>query len=283
MMKLLTMRVASHCQPDLIESLKKSEFDLLEKQNQLAEQEATIRSLMARFDDDVLEESTLMEMLQAACAKATDAKKKCHDLRKSLDAAKEGIKTYGKISGLLTEIYILVERLPLFNPSLVIGIDRFSALVIGEMQPQNFANAWGRLLDANTVIKMLQTIFRYFQDQVDDIALVTIGLVLAMWYECHIGLTTPQFCSLLHASSSSQIGSELSSLESEKKEPKGEKSCSVPKSSHPVWLTDSQWLQILSLSKVEPFTNLIESLTTHEKLWRVWYVTEQPETVPFAQ
>lgn len=160
MMKLLTMRVASHCQPDLIESLKKSEFDLLEKQNQLAEQEATIRSLMARFDDDVLEESTLMEMLQAACAKATDAKKKCHDLRKSLDAAKEGIKTYGKISGLLTEIYILVERLPLFNPSLVIGIDRFSALVIGEMQPQNFANAWGRLLDANTVIKMLQTIFR---------------------------------------------------------------------------------------------------------------------------
>ncbi|XP_037803406.1 dynein heavy chain 2, axonemal-like [Penaeus monodon] len=280
MMKLLTMRVASHCQPDLIESLKKSEFDLLEKQNQLAEQEATIRSLMARFDDDVLEESTLMEMLQAACAKATDAKKKCHDLRKSLDAAKEGIKTYGKISGLLTEIYILVERLPLFNPSLVIGIDRFSALVIGEMQPQNFANAWGRLLDANTVIKMLQTIFRYFQDQVDDIALVTIGLVLAMWYECHIGLTTPQFCSLLHASSSSQIGSELSSLESEKKEPKGEKSCSVPKSSHPVWLTDSQWLQILSLSKVEPFTNLIESLTTHEKLWRVWYVTEQPETVP---
>lgn len=160
MMKLLTMRVASHCQPDLIESLKKSEFDLLEKQNQLAEQEATIRSLMARFDDDVLEESTLMEMLQAACAKATDAKKKCHDLRKSLDAAKEGIKTYGKIAGLLTEIYILVERLPLFNPSLVIGIDRFSALVIGEMQPQNFVSAWGRLLDANTVIKMLQTIFR---------------------------------------------------------------------------------------------------------------------------
>ncbi|XP_064095409.1 dynein axonemal heavy chain 2-like isoform X2 [Macrobrachium nipponense] len=288
LMKLLTFRAASHCQPDLFESLKKSEWDLLEKQNLLAEHEATIRELMSRFDDDVLEESTLMEMLQATCGKATETKKRCHDLRRNLDVAREGNNTYRKISGLLTSLYLLVEHLPEIHPSLVMGVNAFSELIIGEMSPQSFAIPWGRMLGSNTVMKMLQTFYRHIQQQVSDITVVTIGLILATWYECHISLTNPKFCSLLYSSltkekdsapqllkpvSKSKHSSEVSKLICEQDSEK----------SRPAWLTNAQWAQLLELSKIEPFSDIINHITTYKDLWRVWYVTEQPETGSFPK
>lgn len=157
---LLTSRVAFHYQPDLVDSLKKNEWDLLERERQLAEQEETIRTLMSRFDDDVLEENTLMERLQTACSRASEAKRKCNDLRKSLDAAKEGNATYRKIAGLLTRLYLIVERFPRLQPSLELGLEHLSTLIIGEMHLQSLVTSWGRMLGQNIVIKMLQSVFR---------------------------------------------------------------------------------------------------------------------------
>ncbi|KAG7156129.1 Dynein heavy chain 2 axonemal-like 1 [Homarus americanus] len=282
---LLVARISFHCQPDLLEVLKKSEWDLLDRQKQLAEQEETIRSLMSRFDDDVLEESTLMELLQAACAKASEAKKKCHDLRRTVEVAKEGNNTYRKVAYLMTRLYLMVERFPRLQPSLTMGIHRFSSLIIGEMQPQSFAASWGSMLANNVVIKMLQSLFRHFQEQVSTISLVTVGLILAMWYECHIGLITPQFCSLLYTPLISQTGPpyapvdlrphlKKNSFNSQLEPLKPE----LPTNSRPNWLTERQWAQVLALSTIEPFRELADHMITHDKLWRVWYITEQPET-----
>nr|XP_045592743.1 dynein axonemal heavy chain 2-like [Procambarus clarkii] len=281
---LLTARVASHCQPDLTEMLKKTEWDLLDRQKQLAEQEEAIRNLMSRFDDDVLEESTLMEMLQTACAKAAEAKKKCHDLRKTLDSAKEGTNAYRKIAELMTRLYLMVERFSRLQPSLTIGINRFSILILGDMQSQSLAPPWGRMLDSNTVIKMLQSLYRHLQEQVSRISLVTVGLLLAMWYERHLGLLTPQFCSLLYTPLLTQVGppycpldlrpllnseSNIMSLQPLQTNP--------ARASRPNWLTERQWAQVLALSTVEPFCELPDHMLTYKHLWRVWYITEQPE------
>lgn len=157
---LLTSRVASHYQPDLVDSLKKNEWDLLDRERQLAEQEDTIRSLMSRFDDDVLEENSLMERLQTACSRASDAKRKCNDLRKSLEAAREGNATYRKIAGLLTRLYLIVERFPRLQPSLELGLEHLSTLIIGEMHLQSLVTSWGQMLGQNIVIKMLQSVYR---------------------------------------------------------------------------------------------------------------------------
>ena len=157
---LLTSRVASHYQPDLVESLKKNEWDLLDREKQLAEQEETIRTLMSRFDDDVLEENSLMERLQTACSRASEAKRKCNDLRKSLEAAKEGNETYRKIAGLLTSLYLIVERFPRLQPSLELGLEHLSTLIIREMHLQSLVTSWGQMLGQNIVIKMLQSVYR---------------------------------------------------------------------------------------------------------------------------
>ncbi|XP_071521338.1 dynein axonemal heavy chain 2-like [Panulirus ornatus] len=284
---LLTSRVASYCQPDLMEALKKSEWDLLDRQRQLAEQEETIRSLMSRFDDDVLEESTLMEMLQAACAKATEAKKKCNDLKRTLDTARESIDTYRKVAQLLTQLYLMVERFPRLQPSLTIGLDHFSDLVTSQVRPQSFTASWGRMLDQNFVIKMLQSLYRHFQEQVSRITLVTVGLLLAMWYECHIGIVTPGFCSLLYTPLVPQGGC-TPLIPSNPRPQSSPETCSTtqpqphqlepPVALRPSWLTERQWLQVLALTTVEPFCELADHMVTHESLWRVWYITEQPET-----
>ncbi|KAK7069068.1 hypothetical protein SK128_028340 [Halocaridina rubra] len=286
--KLLTFRVASHCQPDLFESLKKSEWDLLERQNILEEQESTIRNLMSRFDDDILEESTLMEMLQTACAKATDAKKKCYDLRRTLDSAREGNNTYRQIASLLTSLYLLVERLPCIHPSLLIGINSFSNLIISDMSPQSFVSPWGKLLGSNMVMKMLQTFFRHIQQQVSDITLTTVGLILATWYECHIGITTPKFCSILYASLKKQNNERkqsfvLSEKNIKKMDMEETMNPDVEEWIRPDWLTSSQWLTLLELSRLEPFADILEHITAYKDLWRVWYITEQPETGSFPK
>ncbi|MPC11959.1 Dynein heavy chain 2, axonemal [Portunus trituberculatus] len=283
---LLTSRVASHYQPDLVESLKKNEWDLLDREKQLAEQEETIRTLMSRFDDDVLEENTLMEQLQTACSRASDAKRKCNDLRKSLDAAKEGNATYRKIAGLLTRLYLIVERFPRLQPSLELGLEHLSTLIIGEMHLQSLVTSWGRLLGQNIVIKMLQSVYRHLEEQVSPISLVTVGLILASWYECHIGLTTPQFCSLLYTQLVDQDESRPLPLDLKPYLATESQSTSLLQpfdpgqhaALRPVWLTERQWLQIISLSKIEPFQELADHMVTHENLWRVWYITEQPET-----
>ncbi|XP_053635095.2 dynein axonemal heavy chain 2-like [Cherax quadricarinatus] len=283
---LLTDRVASHCQPDLAEALKKSEWDLLDRQKQLSEQEETIRNLMSRFDDDVLEESALMEMLQAACAKAAEAKKKCLDLRKTLDLARDGNNTYRKIAELMTRLYLIVERFPRLQPSLTIGIERFSSLIINDMQPQSFSFSWGRMLESNTVIKMLQSLYRHLQEQVSRISLVTVGLILAMWYECHLGMLTPQFCSLLYTPLILQAGPPYTPVDLRSRLNPGchtsPTQFSEPKlstTSRPKWLTERQWVHVLTLSSTEPFCDLPDHMITYENLWRVWYITEQPETI----
>lgn len=283
---LLTSRVASHYQPDLVESLKKNEWDLLDREKQLAEQEETIRTLMSRFDDDVLEENTLMEQLQTACSRASDAKRKCNDLRKSLDAAKEGNATYRKIAGLLTRLYLIVERFPRLQPSLELGLEHLSTLIIGEMHLQSLVTSWGRMLGQNIVIKMLQSVYRHLEEQVSPISLVTVGLILATWYECHIGLTTPQFCSLLYTQLLDQDESRPLPLDLKTYLVAEFHSTSLLQpfdpgqhaALRPVWLTERQWLQVIALSKIEPFQELADHMVTHENLWRVWYITEQPES-----
>lgn len=123
------------------------------------------------------------------------------------------------------------------------------------------------------------------------ISLVTVGLILAMWYECHIGLTTSRFCSLLYTPLIYQDGPKPLPLNLQAYVKGHESNCSsvlkhdepTQISSRPQWLTERQWLQVLSLSTIAPFQELADHLVTYENLWHVWYITEQPETGVFPK
>lgn len=105
---------------------------------------------------------------------------------------------------------------------------------------------------------------------------------MAMWYECHIELITPQFCSLLYTPlvSESDLPLDLQPLlRLEVHNTKLKPLQPLPSTdTRPRWLTERQWYQVLTLSTVEPFCELPEHMITYDKLWRVWYITEQPES-----
>ncbi|GAB0086567.1 Dynein heavy chain [Sergentomyia squamirostris] len=56
----------------------------------------------------------------------------------------------------------------------------------------------------------------------------------------------------------------------------------APKNQFP-WLHESIWLNIVQLSKISKFSNILDQMSNAEKLWRIWMLEDNPEnvTVPF--
>ncbi|CAL4211478.1 unnamed protein product, partial [Meganyctiphanes norvegica] len=159
--KLLTMHLVMHNQPDLIETFRRQESDSLIRENQLLEQESNIRDIMAKFDDDVLGEDTLMEMLQVACSKAGDAKRKCLDLQKSLKTVTDSFQEFMQTGSLMAQIFLLVQSFSKFQISLVMSFERFTSLILSQIPPKR-TGSWGRLLECNTLMFMIQILYRHF-------------------------------------------------------------------------------------------------------------------------
>ncbi|KAL5281346.1 hypothetical protein ACFFRR_005004 [Megaselia abdita] len=43
------------------------------------------------------------------------------------------------------------------------------------------------------------------------------------------------------------------------------------------WITDETWLNLVQLSKMRQFANILEQVTTGERPWRIWFQKENPE------
>ena len=44
------------------------------------------------------------------------------------------------------------------------------------------------------------------------------------------------------------------------------------------WILDITWLNLVEISKLKPFNEILKKIEMNEKEWRIWYETEKPET-----
>lgn len=43
------------------------------------------------------------------------------------------------------------------------------------------------------------------------------------------------------------------------------------------WILDITWLNLVEISKLKPFADILKKIESNEREWRVWYETERPE------
>lgn len=43
------------------------------------------------------------------------------------------------------------------------------------------------------------------------------------------------------------------------------------------WILDITWLNLVEISKLKPFAEILKKIENNEREWRVWYETERPE------
>ena len=45
------------------------------------------------------------------------------------------------------------------------------------------------------------------------------------------------------------------------------------------WVLDITWLNLVEMSKLPQFNNLLDQITENEKDWRLWFEKDRPEEV----
>ncbi|XP_055711493.1 dynein axonemal heavy chain 8-like [Phlebotomus papatasi] len=229
----------------------------------MEELEKNLLEKLSSIEGSILDDLTLLEMLNNSKATSIDIKKKLISAGKTEVKINSVREEYRSIATRGSILYFLISTLPEINHMYRTSLAQFLVIIDKSLvQAKPSTNLTTRLL--SIINKMTINIFRYQSRGLYEKHRYTFALLMALKIDLQSGKVDPlEFGYFLKGGSAIDPSS-------------------VPKNPFK-WLQDNVWLSTIELATLEKFSTILDDMVARENAWKGWYSKANPEkaVIPF--
>jgi len=245
------------------EELESERISLIEgvtnNKRRMQELEENLLSKLSSIQGSLLDDESLVEVLNTSRTTALDIKEKLYiaaETEKKINAAREEFRTIATRGSI---VYFLICEMSMVNCMYQTSLNQFldvfdESMERAEKSPHNTKRI------ANVMDCLTFDAFRYTSRGLYESHKFMFTLQLALKIDMHRGyIKHNEFQTLIKGGAALDINT------------------SVPKPSTAAWISDVTWLNLVELSNLPTFQNILTQVVRSEKYWKRFVESDAPE------
>ncbi len=246
----------------------KEKYELEQQRQALVEEVTSYKKKIKQLEDDLLfrlanstgnllDDVELIDVLNNTKQTAQDVNEKLATAADTNVKITEACEEYRPVAHRATLMYFLIAEFATCDVMYQTSLGQFNQLYELAIDNADKAAMPAKRI-ANIIEHMTYSIYLYIQRGLFERHKLTFALMLTNKIQVSAKALSPDLVNLFLKGGGSL------DIKSVKKKPKD-------------WIPDKCWLDVVALSQHGSFSDIVESLTVNDKLWRQWYDKEAPE------
>ena len=246
----------------------KEKYELEEQRMKLVEEVTNYKRKVKQLEDDLLfrlssssgnllDDTELIDVLANTKATAQEVNEKLQNASETNKRITEACEEYRPVAHRAALIYFLIADWASVNVMYQTALNQFNEIYLLAIDNSDRATMPSKRI-ANIISHLTYQAYLYVQRGLFERHKLTFALMLAIRVQLSAGIITQdEFDCFL------KCGSALN-ISDVRKKPKD-------------WVPDAVWLNTVAMSGLPNFSDMCESVTRNDGLWRLWFDSEAPE------